>query len=415
MTPTPESVTLAPDLPAIQFAWDPSRFNRRVHKIPQVMRAGPVDPEVISLAFGAPDPTLFPAAELAEAAREALADFPAYAVALQYGAVQGNPVLLGELARKLEKEDGRPVVPGSLALTNGSSQAISLAVQVLANPGDICLVEVPTFMGTLRSIRFNELSAITIPLREQGPDLDVLETALARCRAEGTRPRFFYTIPTFNNPAGLTQPLERRLELLDLAARHGLPILEDDAYRDLRFGGEPIPTLHALDRHGLVVRLGTFSKIVAPGVRLGFVLADPALIERLQPFKAEGSTNGLTSLVVGTFMKRGGLGPHIERLRQEYRARRDAMYGALAAEMPDWVHWTRSEGGFFAWLTLPPDTDMARVAAQLQAAKVVVLPGTGCYPDGRGTHNLRLSWSLQPIDRQVEGIRRLGRALRAGG
>ncbi|MGH7322024.1 MAG: PLP-dependent aminotransferase family protein [Candidatus Rokuibacteriota bacterium] len=408
-----EDPTRAAEVDAIRFAWDANRFNRRVREIPQVMRAGPVEPSVISLAFGAPDPELFPATQLAEAAREALADVPAYAVALQYGAVTGNPLLLAELGRKLEKEEGRPVEPGGLAITNGSSQAIALAAQVLANPGDACLVEAPTFMGTIRTIRFNEVRAVPVPLGDRGADLDVLEAAVKRLRAVGTPPRFFYTIPTFNNPAGVTMPLDRRLALLDLCAHYDLPVIEDDAYGDLRYGGEPLPTLHALDRHGLVVRLGTFSKIVAPGVRLGFIWADPALIQRIQPFKGEGSTNGLTSLIVGTFMRSGGLYEHIEVLKREYRTRRDAMYAALEADMPKAVTWTRTDGGFFVWMTLPPRTDMEKVMVKTLEARVGALPGTGCFMDGQGTHNLRLSFSLQPVDRLSEGVRRLSQAIRA--
>jgi 2-aminoadipate transaminase len=208
--------------------------------------------------------------------------------------------------------------------------------------------------------------------------------------------------------------LARRRALLDVAARHEVPVIEDDAYRDLRFEGEAVPTLHALDREGLVIRLGTFSKIVAPGVRLGFVLADPAVTERVLALKAEGSTNGFASMVVGTFMKRGGLAAHIQTLRAEYRRRRDAMYEALAREMPDGVRWTRTEGGFFLWLTLPPRTDVAKVAARAAEERVIALPGTECFPDGRGSHNVRLAFSLQPPDRIAEGIRRLGRAIRAG-
>src|SRR4029450_3334656 len=208
--------------------------------------------------------------------------------------------------------------------------------------------------------------------------------------------------------------LERRRALLDIAARHGVPIIEDDAYRDLRFEGEPLPTLHALDRDGLVIRLGTFSKIVAPGVRLGFVPADPAVIERVLAFKAEGSTNGFASMVVGTFMREGGLAAHIETLRVAYRARRDAMYEALAREMPAGGGWARGEGGVFLCLTLPSRAAMTKVNARAAEERVVALAGTECFPDGRGTHNLRLAFSLQPPEKIAEGIRRLGRAIRAG-
>jgi 2-aminoadipate transaminase len=412
--PSGDSPTLAAEREAIRFAWGPARFNRRVCEPPQILRMGATDPDVVSLAYGAPDPQLFPAAQLAEAAREALADFSGYAVALQYGFPDGNPRLLEELGKKLGREEGRPVAPGTLAITNGSSQAIGLTIQTLASPGDVCLIEAPTFLGTVRQIRFNGVTAVPVPLDAEGIRLEALEATLGRLRAAGTPPRFIYSIPTFNNPAGITMPLGRRRAFLDLAARHDVPIVEDDAYGDLRYEGEPVPSLHALDRHGLVVRLGTFSKIVAPGVRLGFVLANPELILRLAPFKSEGSTNGLTSLIVATLMKSGALAEHVEVLKREYRARRDAMYGALRAEMPDSVEWTHSEGGFFVWLTLPPLTDLEKVAAGMAEERVIPLPGTACFPDGQGTHNLRLAFSLQPPDRIAEGVRRLGRAIRAG-
>jgi 2-aminoadipate transaminase len=396
------------------FAWTPDRFNARVREVTPVLRAAAGPPDVLSLAFGMPDPALFPAAGLAEAAREALADLPAYAVALQYGPVLGNPALLAELARKLAAEEGRPVAPGTLHVTNGSSQAIALVVQALANPGDVALCEAPTFLGTIRHVQFHGVRIEPVPLDDAGLDVDALEGAIRRLEAAGTRPRFIYTIPTFNNPAGVTMPLARRRALLDLAARHGVPVIEDDAYHDLRYEGEAVPTLHALDREGLVIRLGTFSKTVAPGVRLGFVLAEPPVIERLLAFKGDGSTNGLASLVVATFMRRGGLAAHIETLRAAYRARRDAMYAALAREMPEGVTWTRTEGGFFLWLTLPPRTDMARVHARAAEERVAALPGTECFPDGRGTHHLRLAFSLLPPERLAEAVRRLGRAIRAG-
>jgi len=397
-----------------RFAWTPDRFNPRVRAATPMPRAGAVPPDIISLAYGMPDPALFPAAGLAAAAEEALRDPARYAVALQYGNVGGNPLLLTELGRKLEAEEGRPVAAGSLLMTNGSSQAIALVVQALASSGDVCLSEAPTFLGTIHHIRFQGVQTVPVSLDDEGLDVEGLEHEVRRLEAAGTPPRFIYTIPTFNNPAGVTMSLGRRRALLDIAARHGVPIIEDDAYRDLRFEGEPIPTLHALDREGLVVRLGTFSKIVAPGVRLGFALADPAVIERVLAFKAEGSTNGFASMVVGTFMKGGGLAAHIETLRAAYRARRDAMYEALAREMPAGVTWTRTEGGFFLWLTLPSRADMTKVQARAVEERVVALAGTECFPDGRGTHNLRLAFSLQPPERIAEGIRRLGRAIRAG-
>lgn len=397
-----------------KFTWGPDRFNPRVRATSPMPRAGAAPPDVISLAYGMPDPALFPTVGLAAAAQEALGDPARYAVALQYGNVGGNPLLLAELGKKLEGEEGRPVPPGGLIMTNGSSQAIALVVQALAAPGDACLCEAPTFLGTIHHIRFQGVRTVPVSLDDDGIDVEGVEREIRRLEAAGTPARFIYTIPTFNNPAGTTMTLDRRRALLDVAARHGVPIIEDDAYRDLRFEGDPVPTLHALDREGLVIRLGTFSKIVAPGVRLGYVLADPAVIERVLAFKAEGSTNGFASMVVGTFMKTGGLAAHIQTLRSAYRERRDAMYEALAREMPAGVTWTRTEGGFFLWMTIPSRADMTKFSARAAEERVVALAGTECFPDGRGTHNLRLAFSLQPPDRIAEGIRRLGRAIRAG-
>jgi 2-aminoadipate transaminase len=396
------------------FAWTPDRFNPRVRATAPMPWGGASPPDVISLAYGMPDPALFPTAGLAAAAQEALGDPARYAVALQYGNVGGNPLLLSELGRKLEGEDGRPVTPGTLVMTNGSSQAIALVVQALAAPGDVCLCEAPTFLGTIHHIRFQGVRTVPLSLDDDGIDVEGLEQEIHRLEIAGTPPRFIYTIPTFNNPAGTSMTLERRRALLDIAARHGVPIIEDDAYRDLRFEGEPVPTLHALDRDGLVIRLGTFSKIVAPGVRLGFVLAEPAVTERVLAFKAEGSTNGFASMVVGTFMKTGGLAAHIQTLRAAYRERRDAMYQALEREMPAGVTWTRTQGGFFLWVTVPARADMSKVNAKAAEERIVALAGTECFPDGRGTHNLRLAFSLQPPEKIAEGIRRLGRAIRAG-
>src|SRR5262245_13766310 len=257
---------------ALTFAWHPGRFNRRVAEIPRTLRAGPVDPNLISLAFGAPSPELFPAAGLAEAARAALADPAGAAVALQYGQVYGNPILAAELLKKLEHDESRPIPPDRLISTSGSGQAISAVTIALANPGDVCLLEAPTFMGTIRMVAFHGLNVVPVPVDEEGLDLDVLEAELRRLHAAGTPPRFLYTTPTFSNPTGVTMPLDRRQTLLELALRHDLPVIEDDAYGDLRLDGEPVPTLSALDRHGLVIRLGTFPESVAPRVPPGALL-----------------------------------------------------------------------------------------------------------------------------------------------
>jgi len=207
------------------FAWTPDRFNPRVRATASMPRAGASPPDVISLAYGMPDPALFPTAGLAAAAEEALRDPARYAVALQYGNVGGNPLLLSELGRKLEAEEGRPVEPGSLVMTNGSSQAIALVVQTLSSPGDVCLSEAPTFLGTIHHIRFQGVRTVPVPLDDDGLDVEALEAEVQRLEAAGTPPRFIYTIPTFNNPAGVTMTLERRRALVVPHRRLGATVV----------------------------------------------------------------------------------------------------------------------------------------------------------------------------------------------
>jgi 2-aminoadipate transaminase len=245
-------------------------------------------------------------------------------------------------------------------------------------------------------------------------DVDALETALAALKAEGVRPKIIYTIPTFQNPTGVTMPLWRRRRLLELAMAYGVLVVEDDAYSDLRFRGEEVSPIAALDTEGWVIHLRTFSKIFAPGVRLGWACGPQALIDRLALCKVEGSSGPLMTRVVAQFAQDGRLDAHIEELRARYSEKCDLMLAAITREIPD-ATTIRPDGGFFVWLRLPPGISATALVPVAARNGVEVLAGPRCYADGSGDEYIRLAFSYAPDTQISEGIARLGAAIRSLG
>jgi 2-aminoadipate transaminase len=283
---------------------------------------------------------------------------------------------------------------------------------VFVDRGDTVLVEGPTFMGAVR--HFSEAGArlVTVPTDGQGMDVDALEEILRQLRKDGVRPKFLYTIPTFHNPTGTTMPLARRQRLVELGATYGVAVVEDDAYGDLRFEGQPLPNLAALDQEGWVIRVGTFSKILAPGLRMGWAYARPEVINRLGHFKVEGSSGPFQTRVVAKYCEDGRLDAHIQQLIALYRGKRDVMLDAIRQEFPPEVAVVRPEGGFFVWCTLPAGMSAIALAKKAAEHKVSFVPGTGFYANGQGDDAIRLAFSLQPEEKIVEGIARIGKAMR---
>ena len=253
---------------------------------------------------------------------------------------------------------------------------------------------------------------VTAPTDDQGLDVDALEQILRDLRARGVRPKFLYTIPTYHNPTGTLLPLERRRRLVALAAEYGLLVVEDDAYGELRFEGEPATRLAALDEEGWVLHVGTFSKILAPGVRMGFACGRPELIQRLQMFKLEGG-QPFFSRVVERYCADGRLDAHIRELNVLYRRKRDLMLEAMRRELP--AGWSAAvpQGGFFIWCRLPEGMSAEALLKQAEAAGVTFVPGTQFFANGQGDDAIRLAFSFQSEERIAEGIARLGAAMRA--
>lgn len=377
------------------------------------------DPEIISFAGGLPAPEVFPVAEVAAAAERVLREHGA--AALQYSTTEGYLPLRQLLVRHMRRY-GIEVGPDNVLITTGSQQALDLVGRLFLNPGDRVLTEAPTYLGAIQAFTAYQAGCLTVPIDDDGMRMDLLEQALRAA------PKFIYVLPNFQNPAGVTLSLPRRRRLIELASAYGTPIVEDDPYGQLRYAGEHLPPLVEIDAEfhgcaagglafrGAVVYLGTLSKTLAPGLRLGWIVAPENVIRRLVHMK-QG-----TDLHTGTFVQmvayetaRGGfLDAHVKTIRSVYRERRDAMLAALEREMPEGVRWTRPEGGLFLWLTLPPGTDSAELLRDALAAKVAFVPGRSFFPDGDGKETCRLNFSYCRPEIIEEGIRRLGEAVRRG-
>ncbi|HEX2036439.1 MAG TPA: PLP-dependent aminotransferase family protein [Chloroflexota bacterium] len=397
--------------------YQPLLARRVATELPALFRAGSAAPQgVIPLTYGFPDPLSFPIEVLVEAAARVLRSQGHEA--LQYGPIAGPEALLDLLVTKLGGE-GISVTRDNLLVTSGGSQGIDLITHLLVDPGDAIVVEAPTFIGALQTFRNAEAEVHEVALDEHGLHTESLAALLGDLASAGRRPKFIYTIPTFQNPAGVTLSLERRHALVELARRHGTILVEDDAYSELRFDGQALPSLYSLRPEGGVFQVRTFSKILAAGLRLGYVVAPAALLPRLLQLKVDVGTSPFACHLAVAFSsdrraQLDRLQAHIETLRGVYRERRDAMLGALEEYAPPGVTWTRPEGGFFTWLTLPEGLDAAGLLPRATAAGVSYIPGSSYFASGAsgsGSRQLRLAFSFLPPQQLVEGVRRLCRTI----
>lgn len=368
-------------------------------------------PEVISFAGGFPGPEYFPAAQAAELVRELLTDQGE--VALQYGPTDGIAELRQLVARRMT-EQGMPAEPEEILLTTGSQQALDLVAKVLVDPGDLVLVEKPGYIGGLGAIASYQARMWGIPMDGDGLRVDLLAEELASRAVQGqSQPKLLYTVATFHNPTGSSLSLKRRRQLLELAERYNFLIVEDNPYGELYFGAKPYPTLRSLDQTGRVIYLGSFSKVFLPGLRVGWVTAPTPLLRKLSIAKqsADLCSGTLGQKLIAEFIRRGLLEPHIQRLRPLYRAKRDAMLEALERYAPPGVSWTRPEGGFFVWLTLPPEVDARLMLTEALEERVAYVSGGPFHIDGSGQNTIRLAYSQCRTEQIAEGIRRLCRVI----
>jgi DNA-binding transcriptional MocR family regulator len=359
---------------------------------------------------GYPDPGSFPYRDLVDATARMM-DVEG-AAALTYGEPQGYTGLRELICHKYELFEGLKVAPENIIVSNGSGHALSLAFSAFLDPGDAMISEAPTFSGTLVSLRRHGPRVLDAPVDGEGIVTAVVRERLEALRREGKRCKLIYTIANFQNPSGPTLSLRRRHELIELAHEHDTLILEDDAYGELRFEGEPQPSLYALDRGERVVRAGTLSKILGAGVRLGWLCARPELIPAFQGFLFGGGVNPFMSRVA-TFYLREHMADHVKLLVDVYRAKRDAMYRGLTEVLGSTdAEVGHPEGGFFMWVRLPRGTRTARLAELATGMRIQYTPGGAFFVNGGGEEFIRLAFSYEPAERCYEGARLLAQAIR---
>jgi 2-aminoadipate transaminase len=360
---------------------------------------------IISFVFGFPDPASLPAKSVGEATVRAMEKDGQWA--LQYGKATGDPGFVDVLLAKLKRDQGIEAGPGNVLVTAGGSQVVQLVLDLLVDPGDTIIVEAPTWMGFLYAVNNVHAKTVAIPLDEHGMDTDKLEQELSRLKSEGITPKFIYVISNFQNPSGISTTLDRRKRIVELAQEYGTLILEDDAYYDLRFRGERIPPIYTLDDSGSTMYLGTLSKIMGAGMRIGWMVAAEEIVTKLSVLKIDGCTNVFGSHVAAEWIPEH-LDDHIEKLKGIYQHRRDVMLSSLERYMPAGTTWTDPDGGFFIWVTLPESIDVGRMLPQVRERGVDYLAGGTCYADGTGANQIRLSYSFTTDDQIEKGIEIIG-------
>jgi len=372
-------------------------------------------PEIISFAGGMPAPELFPKEKLLEACRKALLEDSK--ISLQYGSSEGYEPLREMISRHTARY-GIDVGIDNIMITSGSQQALDLLGKVFINRGDRILCETPTYLGALQAWNSYGADYITnVPSDDDGIMTDKLYDAMRY------GPKFMYVLPNFHNPCGTTIPLDRRLKLIEIADHFGVPIIEDDPYGQLRFEGEHIPSIVQLDSQmqqknggytGNVIYLSTFSKILAPGLRLGWVIAPKEVISKLVMAKqgADLHTATFNQVVAYEVSRHGFIDEHVKKIVAVYKERRDVMLESLEENMPEGVHWTHPKGGLFLWATLPECIDTTQLLATALEQNVAFVPGTSFFANGGGQNTMRLNFSMMPPERINEGIARLGKVIK---
>ena len=364
-------------------------------------------PEVISFAGGLPDTSTFPPETFA-AVTARIAD-ESVARALQYGPTEGLPGAV-ECIREVMAAEDMTVDREDVCVTTGGQQAIDLVTKTLIDPGDVIVAEAPTYPGAVPTFASYQADVVHVEMDSDGMRVDLLEQTLDALARDGRKPKFIYTIPNFQNPAGVTMSLERRERLVEIANSQELLVLEDNPYGLLRYEGDAQPTLRSLDGGVYVMYMGTFSKILSPGIRLGWVVAPPPVLEKINTGKqgADLCTSTLSQLMVEAYFAESRWRDYVETLTEVYRARRDTMLDALAEHFPAQAEWTRPGGGLFIWATLPEYIDTTDLLARALRENVAFVPGAGAYLDGRGHSSMRLNFSASTEDEIREGIRRIG-------
>ncbi len=363
-------------------------------------------PDVISLAGGLPDTSTFPPDSYASLMRTVAAE--SCSRALQYGPTEGL-ALVKSCISDVMSEESMEVDPDEVLVTTGGQQVIDLVCKTLLDPGDVVVCEAPTYPGAVPTFCAYEADVVQVTMDREGMRIDELSETLERLEREGRRPKFIYTVPNFHNPAGVTLSLERRLQLVRIAAERELFVLEDNPYGLLRYEGTSLPTLRSLDEE-FVIYASTFSKILSPGVRLGWTVAPPPVLQKMNIGKQASDlcSSSISQYFVSAYFESGPWQKYVRSLIEIYRRRRDVMLDSLAEHFPREAEWTHPEGGLFIWASLPDYIDTTDLLARALEERVAFVPGRAAYVDGRGGSSMRLNFSGVSERDIHEGVRLIG-------
>ncbi len=386
---------------------DLTLLSRYIPRTPSIGSTTVTNEDHVHLSFGFAAPSLFPIAELEWASSEAIRSHGKEA--LQYSGAPGPEYIVNWIEQRARR-NGLAVNPSHVLVTYGATQGLSLAAQLLVEPGDEVWTEAPTFFSALQAFRLSGAVIRSFPLEADGLNVELLEQALQQARTAGRPiPKLLYTMPTYHNPGGVTLSVAKRHRLVELAREYHFYVLEDDAYGELNFTGEPWPTLYSLAPERTIY-LNTFSKIIAPGLRLGWMIAHPQLIDRLRILMLGGSTGVFTQEIVATLIQRIDIDAHLEQLREHYRQQRDVMAAAIDRHFGDAVSYVLPEGGFFLWLSFREAIDTTRLQQRALEYGVSIVDGRSFYPERDVQHQLRLCFSYCSAEQIEKGIARLAAA-----
>lgn len=381
--------------------------NLRASEIREILKVTE-RPEVISFAGGLPAPELFPVEEIKTANRLVLEENGTKA--LQYATTEGYTPLREWIAARTNKNMGSSFSCENILLTHGSQQALDLTGKVFLDEGDVVLCESPTYLAAISALRAYGCRFEEVPTDNDGMIPDELEKIL--CSTQNVK--LIYVIPDFQNPTGRTWSVERRKELVQAAMKHNIIIVEDNPYGELRFEGEMLPSVKSFDKMGLVICLGTFSKIFCPGYRIGWVAGDEKLISKYILVKqgVDLQCNTMAQMEIAKYLELYSLDEHISKIKKSYKSRRDTVVKTMEEEFPEGVTFTRPEGGLFAWVELPPDVDSREVLQKCLKKNVAFVPGGAFFPNKNRQNTMRINFSNMPEERIVAGIKLISHVLR---
>ncbi len=371
------------------------------------------DKEIISFAGGLPAPESFPIEELKTVISDLMDNEEEVKKALQYGSTEGDTELR-ELIVENYRKKGFDITIDNVIITTASQQGLDLLAKIFINPGDKIIVEMPSYLGALSAFNAYRAKTIGIPMDDMGMIPEKLVETLETLKSVGEKPKFIYLIPDFQNPAGITMPTARRKEIIEIAKKFDVLIVEDSPYKELRFEGEHQESLFALDKTGHVITLGTFSKILLPGFRIGWVIADPRIVDKFVVAKqaTDLCTAPFVQRITANYIKSGKFDESLNRTIQLYKEKRDVMLQKFEEYMPKGVTWTKPKGGLFLFLNLPENMDAENLFHKAVKKKVAFVIGSVFHCDGSGTNTMRINFSYVSKEKIVEGVKRLSEVIK---